>query len=164
MPITLHNKVNGRQRSLPLVDYVALGPGDDYFVQFEDGDWQFSASAPDDLVEAVQEHSGSKVELLAFAPGGGWFVKWADGGCSWDGLAADLDSSIEAQLNKNGLEVEHLALGPGGEWFARYDDGSWRARRLAGGCARALDHLLSGGWTVWRVVFGHAGSWAILYD
>jgi hypothetical protein len=52
-PTPLHNKVNGRQKSLPPVDYVALGPADSYFVQFEDGAWQFSADAPEDLVSLV---------------------------------------------------------------------------------------------------------------
>jgi hypothetical protein len=33
VPIELHNKVNGRQKSLARVDYVVLGEGDDYFVQ-----------------------------------------------------------------------------------------------------------------------------------
>jgi hypothetical protein len=33
VPIELHNKVNGRQKSRPPVDYVVLGEGDYYFVQ-----------------------------------------------------------------------------------------------------------------------------------
>jgi hypothetical protein len=33
IPWELHNKCNGRQKSLPPVDYVALGPNDSYFVQ-----------------------------------------------------------------------------------------------------------------------------------
>lgn len=72
VPTGLHNKVNGRQKSLPPVDYVALGGDGAYFVQFTDGGWQLAGGA-DSLYDTLCE-SDSAVEVLAFAPDDGWCV------------------------------------------------------------------------------------------
>ena len=82
VPTALHNKVVGRQKSLPPVDYVALGGGGRWFVQFTDGNWWLVG--PQSLHSALCG-SDSAVEILAFAPDDGWCA--GAGGPSSRGLA-----------------------------------------------------------------------------
>ena len=64
--------------------YIDMGPEESCFVQFCDGSQQWAASAC--LIDAPHGHP-KPVELLIFAPSGGWFLLWGeDGGSDWEGL------------------------------------------------------------------------------
>ena len=72
IPKGLDNKLRGRQRWLPLTSFVALDPSNEwqYYVQFEDGNSQWDG--PDGLTEAIHNQR-SQVEVVCFAPDGGWY-------------------------------------------------------------------------------------------
>ena len=40
LPQTLHNKLNGRQKRLPGVEALFIGPRGEWFVRFLDGSWR----------------------------------------------------------------------------------------------------------------------------
>lgn len=72
IPKGLDNKLRGRQQWLPLASFVALDPSDEwqYYVQFKDGNSQWDG--PDGLTEAIHNQQ-SQVEVVCFAPDGGWY-------------------------------------------------------------------------------------------
>jgi len=159
VPRTLHNKLWGRQRELPGVDYVALSAdSDNYFLRFTDGEalWQ----GPDSLTYALHER-GCNVRLVVFAPDDGWFVQWADGATSWEGLPRTLHNKFWGRQREL-PELEHLAVGNDGTWFARFCDGAWNYR-LNGSCLDRAREIVRRGGDIVRMEFGE-DSWLILYD
>jgi hypothetical protein len=167
IPKTLYNKVDGRIRGQPEkagVDYVALGPDDNYFVQFEDGgQWWVG---PPSLTEALNEGCGA-VEVLAFAPDNGWYVMWEDGDSAWEGIPRGLHNQVNGRMNgmpegAAAATVEELAIGPGEEWFVRYANGDWRMN-ASQDVFHAIDELQDQGHEIVSVAFGHDDTWAIRY-
>lgn len=102
------------------------------------------------------------MELLAFAPDGGYYVLWEDCTSQWMGLPTGLDNQLKGRgWRRPG--VEFLSVGPEGEWFVRYQDGSWRANNLSTSCSEALDETQEQGCKVLQVLFGEDWTWAIRY-
>jgi hypothetical protein len=129
-------------------------------MQFADGSSQWSASEA--LSKELQSRSDCDVELLAFAPGGGYYIMWEDGESCWLGLPRGLHNQLIGR-QKSRAGVEFLAVGPEGEWFVRFLDGDWRACNLPTRCSDVLDELGEEGRSILKVLFGHDGSWAIVY-
>lgn len=46
MPIDFHNKLNGRQKSLPKVKHITFGPNDTWWVSFQDDTAHWSSDIP----------------------------------------------------------------------------------------------------------------------
>lgn len=126
IPLKLNNWVKGRQKDLPPVDFVAIGPNEVCFVQFCDGSTKWDG--PDSMSEAIHA-TNMRVELLSFAPCGGWYIMWEDGSYAWDNLPLGLHNQLNGR-KKSLPPVEYLAIGPNGEWFVRYLCGSWRTGGL----------------------------------
>jgi hypothetical protein len=130
-------------------------------LQFTSGYWDV-----DEYDEHLKETLGSypkRVELLAFAPGGGYYVLWEDGAQTWRGIPTSLHNRLNGR-QKSLPGVEFLSIGPSGEWFVRFLDGSWRTRDVEPECREAVQELKDGGREVLKVLFGHDGSWMILSD
>jgi hypothetical protein len=130
--------------------------------QFADGSCQWSAYYHS-VWEILQSREGTPVELLAFAPGGGYYIMWEDGESCWLGLPRGLHNKLIGR-QKSRAGVEFLAVGPEGEWFVRFLDGGWRADDITDGCSETLHELDKQGWSILKVLFGHNGSWAIIYS
>lgn len=72
IPKYLHNKLMGRQLSLPIASYIELDASDpdNYYVRFKDGKSQWVG--PDSMTEAIYE-SDSSEDVVCFASDGGWY-------------------------------------------------------------------------------------------
>jgi hypothetical protein len=134
--------------------------------QFTDGEWDLAAQAPDSLYDTLLEWSGVAVALLAFAPRGGWLVKWEDGNSLWEGLPWDLEHQLDARRHMMGgpPDVEFLSCGPEGEWFVRFADGRWDHGGVPDGCAFSMSRLHEQECDVLQVLFGDYGAWGIVYS
>ena len=78
VPTSLHNKINGRQKSLPTVSFVRLADQGAWFVRFDDGSFSWM-NMPDDL-DAVLSASKNGIEELQIAyDRSAWFVLDEDG-------------------------------------------------------------------------------------
>lgn len=64
------------------------------------------------------------VELLAFAPNGGWYVMFQDGLAVWHDLPIGLQDLLKGRMSQPWLpKVDELSCGPRGEWVVRFMDG-----------------------------------------
>lgn len=131
-------------------------------LQFADGTLQWFGNDPLSAALHAREYESS-VELLAFAPGGGYYILWEDGCDEWNGVPVDLHNQLNGR-QKSLPGVEFLAIGPEGEWFVRFLDGSWKVRLVTDGCTNAIEELQAQGCDVLKVVFGGDSSWAIVYS
>eukprot|EP00878_Enallax_costatus_P019995 GHUV01021117.1.p1 GENE.GHUV01021117.1~~GHUV01021117.1.p1 ORF type:complete len:194 (-),score=44.16 GHUV01021117.1:286-867(-) len=171
IPDTLYNKVNGRLGGQPdraAVDYVALGPNEQYYLQFRDGSSWWNG--PDSLTDALHESQDEdlEVEILAFAPGGGWFVMYDDGSTEWEGLPTGLQNQINGRISSmpdgcDAATIEHLAIGPAGEWFVRYANGDYRYNDVPTGMQATINKLHSKVEEIVSVSLGEDDTWAIRY-
>ena len=101
------------------INYVAIGPLGQYYVEFSDHSSSFSG--PTDLNDILLTTCGpnmKKVKCIAF--GATWdtfFVVFKDGSWSYGGNVPDeLISKIRINI-KFRPELKNVALGPNGEWF-----------------------------------------------
>ncbi|GBF97188.1 hypothetical protein Rsub_10049 [Raphidocelis subcapitata] len=161
IPHSLSNKCIGRQKSLPPVEYVALGPGESYFVQFVDGHQQWWADEGlDDLTEALHSYSES-VKLLAFAHGGGYYILWEDGHSQWYRLPQGLYNQLNGRKHPC---VEFLSLGPNDEWFVRFLNGKGYVAGHSELCQETMAKLKAKGRSVLKIMYGEGGTWAIVHE
>lgn len=170
LPPTLYKKVHGRLGSHPnspvsAVDYVALGPEGNYFVQFWNGHQAWVGPAS---LSAALNSKAMQVELLAFAADDGWYVMWEDGSQAWENIPAALATNMLGRRTSMGADaaaatVEGVALGPSGEWWVRYANGDTKKGGLCDSMQVAYAHIRSQGHEVASVVFGCNNSWAIRY-
>ena len=136
-------------------------------LQFTDGGWEHAG--PSSMCEALHEASnqGVSVQLLAFAPDGGWYVLWEDGTSSWEGLPWRLQDKLSGRqyqgISYSLPGVEQLAIGPHGEWFVRFLDGNWEIDDHSDECASAVGELQANGFSILGVMFGEDWSWCIQY-
>ena len=115
----LHNKLKGRQRSLPSPKYVAMGSQDRYYVEFEDGKSQWVGC---DAMTNEINNSNRIIKTVAF--GEDWdsyFIVYTDGGWSYNNIPSGLDDLIERRRRKGDLDC--VSLGPDGEYFISAKNG-----------------------------------------
>lgn len=103
------------------------------------------------------------MELLAFAPDGGYYIMWEDGTSEWLGLPRGLHNQLVGR-NKSLPGVEFLSIGPNDEWFVRYLNGSWRGNGWPVSCEEAVDDIRAGGSSVLKILFGEEFSCSIVYE
>jgi hypothetical protein len=75
LPQALHNQLRGRKRSLPGVEFLACGPGGEWFVRYLDGSWRsggLQGHCPGTLEELKAE--GRDVLKCLFGTDGTWAV------------------------------------------------------------------------------------------
>ena len=75
LPTRLHNKLNGRQRSLPGVESLSVGPNAEWFVRFADGSWRANG-LPDDCSDTVADlqRQGRDIARIVFGDDDAWAV------------------------------------------------------------------------------------------
>ena len=129
-------------------------------LQFTDGDWRLNG--PDSLCEALHQDPDTSVQLLAFAPDGGWYVLWEDGTQAWEGLPMRFHNILNGR-QKSLPGVEQLAVGPNGEWFVRFLNGSVRMAVQTTSCAATIEELQQAGHSILSVLFGEDWSWCVQY-
>ena len=122
IPKLLHNKLNGRARSLPSPTYVAIGSDDRYYIRFADGksEWVGCENMGNEL-----KNCNESIETVAFGESwGSYFLVYQDGGCSYCNIPSDLEEFVE-----NSGSLNCVSLGRDGAWYAEASDGraSWGA-------------------------------------
>ncbi len=138
LPKQLHNKLNGRQRTLPSPNYVAMGSQDRYYVKFEDGKSEWVGC--DNMTNLLQG-TNRTVKTVAF--GEDWdtyFVVFADGGWNWGGTIPYALSDLLGRRNKKG-DLECVSLGPAGEYYLKAKNGrAWWGGMTTENLATATKH------------------------
>lgn len=121
IPIWLHNKLRGRQRSLPPVSLLSLGPSHEAFVQFEDGKCNWSMNDDDEFASTVNSHT-SRITNVAFGPDGGWFIRFADGHCNWNNLPSKLVNRLQGR-QRYLPHPKQMSFDDDGGYFVKFEDG-----------------------------------------
>jgi len=130
-PRFLRNKLQGRQRQLPSPTYVSIGSEGQYYISFEDGDFEWMGC---DKMSEILMKSKREVRSIAFgATSDTFFVVFHDGSWEYDG---DIPSGLETKLAERGDrgDLTCVSLGPDGEWFLASRNG----RRWWGGVSEEL--------------------------
>lgn len=175
----LYEAVNTTRRYKKEIATVALGrnqgsssyskaadPGEVWFMMRDTGTTYMGSACEDDLRDAWDEQEDSeRVERVAFAPNGGWYLDTEGGGANWSGLPDSLEEALDELWDAEG-GVEHLSVGHNGEWFVLFESGAY----LWQGVHPTLDRLLSkqevGGCTcnIEWVELGPGGTFVALCD
>ena len=122
LPNGLHNKLNGRQRSLPKPTYVALGTKDRYYIQFADGHSQWSG--PDDMGDELQ-NTDRKVRSVAFGRRySSYFIVYEDGGYLYKNMPSGLDDFVENK-NRGRCNLKCVSLGPDDQYYIKTETHSY---------------------------------------
>lgn len=114
MPKNLHNKLNGRQQSLPAPNYVAMGSQDRYYISFTNGAREWVGC--DEMTKEL-ESSARSVMTVAF--GEHWdshFIVYTDGYWNYNNLPHGLSHLLKSRKHK--ADMSCVSLGPNGEYYA----------------------------------------------
>ena len=114
IPKYLHNKLNGRQRTLPIPTYVAIGSMGRYYIEFADGQVEFVACE-----EMKQTLCRTKKKIKSIAFGVSWnsfAIVYIDGCFHIWNVPHGLDHLIRYR-RKNKTDLDCISLGPAGEWY-----------------------------------------------
>jgi len=114
LPKNLHNKLNGRQKTLPSPVYVSMGSLDRFYIKFADGKSVFVGC--DEMLEELQSTS-RMVKTIAF--GGDWdsyFIVYTDG---WWKCVGFIPSALRDLIDrrKSKADLSCVSIGPAGEYF-----------------------------------------------
>lgn len=121
LPKLLHNKLNGRARSLPRPEYVALGPNGYYYIRFADGKSEWvGPDALDEYLHGEAEQKGG-VATLAFGADC-FFIVYNNGGWRHHGDVPSGLKELIASRGKRG-DLKCVSLGTGGAYFLRAENG-----------------------------------------
>jgi len=116
----LHNKLKGRQLTLPKPTHVALGSDDRYFIRFADGKTEWVGC--EEMSKELQSCSSS---VASVAYGGDWnsfFLVYANGGYYGYNVPIGLTDVID-KARRGQTDLECVSLGPCGEWYVRVRNG-----------------------------------------
>ncbi|KAJ3082651.1 hypothetical protein HK102_001531 [Quaeritorhiza haematococci] len=124
LPTSLHNKLNGRQKSLPDVDVLALNPASNHeaFVQFEDGKAAWWVDDPE-FSKEIHSRRDETLEHVALGPSGAWFLRWTDGYWMWKGLPKRLVNRLNGR-QKHLPALEVVTMDDSGGYWVQFKDGS----------------------------------------
>ena len=114
IPKYLHNKLNGRQRTLPIPTYVAIGSMGRYYIEFADGQVEYVAC---EEMKQTLEECRTKIKSIAFGVSWNSFaIVYIDGRFHLWNVPYGLDHLIRYR-RKNKTDVDCISLGPAGEWY-----------------------------------------------
>ena len=120
LPIQLYNKLNGRQKSLPKPEYVALGSKDRYFVRFRDGASQWS-NHDEGFTKIIKEDERA-IRSIAFGEhSDSYFIVYENGGYNYCNVPSALDDLMEERGQLG--DINCVSLGPDGEYFVEIENG-----------------------------------------
>ena len=123
LPGQLYNKLKGRSRSLPSPTYVAIGTGNRYYIEFADGQAQWSS--PDDMNKYIRREAEKNGGIASVAFGEDYdtyFIVYKNG--FWVG-SGDIPSGlwdIISRRNRKG-DLKCVSLGSNGQWFLEANNG-----------------------------------------
>jgi hypothetical protein len=123
-----------QQKNRVGIDYVAVGPANQFFVQNSNGESFFRV--PDELAKEV---SGRWVKLVALGPWGTYYVKLADGMAFWSRNIRINYPEADALFERGG--IDDVWLGRDGAYFVRYNGSGIACRGLPHG---VMQHVASG--------------------
>mmetsp|Transcript_11300 Transcript_11300/g.27201 ORF Transcript_11300/g.27201 Transcript_11300/m.27201 type:complete len:290 (+) Transcript_11300:405-1274(+) len=120
IPTLLHNKLHGRQRTLPKPTYVAIGSQDRYYVQFADGKAEWVCC--DEMHKALQKSNNESIASVAFgADYNSYAIVYKGGSYQYSGIPDGLHDLIVRRRNKRDLKC--ISLGPNNEYFVSAKNG-----------------------------------------
>ncbi|KAJ1476599.1 hypothetical protein T484DRAFT_1965386 [Baffinella frigidus] len=127
LPTALHNKLTGRQKTLPRPTIVALGSESRYYIAFADGQavWHGPGEMASVLLDVALTSLHGGVRSVAFGEGfDTFFLVFNDGWWHAPGMPAGLGRLMESRKCRPDLKC--VSLGPNGEWFLEAQNGrSW---------------------------------------
>ena len=120
MPTKLHNKLNGRSRQSPSPTYVAMGSEGRYYIEFEDG--QYEWVGPERLSKDLKKNDSFVVSVAFGENLEDYAIVWEDGSYSYSGIPTKAANVLVSNKNKTLLNI---ALGPNGEYWIKMSHMSW---------------------------------------
>ena len=123
LPGQLYNKLNGRSRSLPSPTYVAIGTGNRYYIEFADGQAQWSS--PDDMNKYIRGEARKNGGIASVAFGEDYdtyFIVYKNGGFRGSGDIPSGLKDIISRRNRKG-DLKCVSLGSNGQWFLEANNG-----------------------------------------
>lgn len=78
LPWGLHNQLNGRQKSLPGVEDLGIGPNGEWWVRFLNGSWRANGLS-DSCSDAIDElqADGHEIGSIAFGHDWSWAIRYS---------------------------------------------------------------------------------------
>lgn len=136
IPRFLKNKLSGRKSNQPCPLYVSIGCEGQYFVSFEDGNFEWMGC---DAMRDVLMKSKKDVRTVAFGSTyETYFIVFEDGSWQFDGtIPAGLENKLSDRGDRGDLTC--VSLGPNGEYFLAARNG----RRWWGGVSEELSNAIA---------------------
>eukprot|EP01080_Neovahlkampfia_damariscottae_P001736 gene1736-505_t len=122
IPKKLHNILIGRQKSLPLPVYVALGSGDRFYVEFADGYARWSGNCGDNFGNTIQNY-GSVDFVTVGKDMDSYLIKCKCGTISSCCIPNKLKNKIYSR-NPKLSKLKFASLGPNDQWFLKWENGT----------------------------------------
>jgi hypothetical protein len=145
---------------------TAEDPGEVWFIMRDTGTTYMGDACESELRQLWWDSDGDdRVEGVAFAPSGGWYVVSKDGGGRWAGLPKSLADTLNEYWDAEG-GVEQLSVGHNGEYFVLFESGV----HYWSGVHPTLDRILEDGGIGGRslsvewVELGPDGTFVALFD
>jgi len=170
IPKLLHNKLNGRQKSLPRPSVISIGSSrnskDSYFVQFTDGSAKWNG-LPDEL-EAKLKNDRSDVAILALGDDDIFYVMFESGEELWN-LPTSLSNLINGRNgtrrrgNPNLANIADITVSDKGDWAVRFTDNTCKWDQDSIMDNEVVQTVLSCK-HIHHIVFGHNSDFVVIYD
>jgi hypothetical protein len=160
IPKTLDDKLRGRQKSLPKVNLVELGPNGAFYVQFKDGSAEWSEGLSEYLQGFLE--AGNVSVLAIGASSDTFYAKNANGRCIYQGLPKGLTDALIGR-KKSLPKVSNVNMGPNEEWFERFNDGSSTCGGTTRRVGKAINEIKQRGGKIHEVQFGLQHSCIVRY-
>mmetsp|Transcript_155107 Transcript_155107/g.297638 ORF Transcript_155107/g.297638 Transcript_155107/m.297638 type:complete len:338 (-) Transcript_155107:255-1268(-) len=165
IPVELDRLVRKKEVDGTSVTYLALGPGNQYFVLFDDDEahWIEHSEQLTQVVEDRWSSRSSDVNLVAFAPDGGYFVKFNDGWWQFQNLPTKLHNFLKSNRPRI-RSIGAMSISEDGTgWFVSFLDGK-RPQFKANGLPCRVMQFIGGkknSGTIRAVELGSSGNWLI---
>lgn len=165
LPKGLHNKLNGRQRHLPGIEYVVLGPDGQYYVRFSDGSFQHALISP---VLGEWLNAGHKLLMLAFGHEGSYYAHFEGQMPFMEGVAKRLRDLVVSRWKQGPRfgppTFVSLDQADPGNFFVAWNHGREVDGLLPASAGQESKNLRFNGYRVTQIHLGAAGEYLIRYE
>jgi len=136
IPRFLSNKLSDRSKSFPAPTYVSIGCEGQYFISFEDGNFEWMGC---DAMRDILMKSKREIRTIAFGSSyETFFIVFDNGSWQFDGLIPPgLENKLSERCDRGDLTC--VSLGPIGEWFLAAKNGN----RWWGGVSEELNNAIT---------------------